>query len=181
MADEEFPDGELNDEDTVAADQPVGDQHSAFLPDEELHEQLTDEGDGDERTAQTAAHQDSRGTALPLDSSGAYNPVADADLLDETADRVGARTSSASQPFDEALAGSPAVNVLQDGLGSELPVTGGDPRKMHPMAAAEAPERSPSGTRTRANSPVQMQTMRRTSMMATPVKVAPARWLRTAR
>ncbi len=127
MADEEFPDGELNDEDSVAADQPVGDQHSAFLPDEELHEQLPDEGDGDERTALSAAHQGARGTALPLDSSGAYNLVADADLLDETADRVGAQTSSANQPFDAALAGNPAVNVLQDGLGSELPASGGDP------------------------------------------------------
>ena len=75
MADEEIREGGVNDDENVLLDQPVGGQHSAVLPDEELHEQLADEGDGDERTALTSAHQGARGTSTPADDTAVFTPT----------------------------------------------------------------------------------------------------------
>ena len=49
MADENIHDGEIDGEEEVLLDQPPGSEHSAFLDDEELHNQLPDEAEGDER------------------------------------------------------------------------------------------------------------------------------------
>ncbi len=81
MADDNILDGETNDEEEQIIDQPLGDEHSAFMDDEELHDQLANEGESDDRTALTAAHQGSRATSTPADSSGAFTPAVDEDLL----------------------------------------------------------------------------------------------------
>ena len=96
MADENIVDGADQDNEEAVADLTAGQQHSAFLPDEELHDQLPDEAESDERTALTAAHQGSRATSTPAENAGAFNATADADLLDSSASRTNSRANFAN-------------------------------------------------------------------------------------
>lgn len=81
MADDDIRESETNDNEEDVLDLSIGNQHSAFLNDEELHEQLVDEGEGDERTALTAAHQGSNGTSTPAAEAAAFNAATDPDFL----------------------------------------------------------------------------------------------------
>jgi Ca2+-binding RTX toxin-like protein len=143
MADQSVLDGEINEDDETVLDQPVGDQHSAFIEDEELHDQLADQGEGDERTALTAAHQGSRATSTPSDEAAAFNPSTEPDLFDEISGRAGDRASASNRSFDDALTSDPA-NALLGGLDSELSTADGNPaqnaddsRGREPATAAE--------------------------------------------
>ncbi len=119
MADENIHEDEIDGEEDALLDQPMGSEHSAFLPDEELHDQLPDEAEGDERTALTAAHQGARGTTTPADNAAAFNQAGDFDLLDEASERVVNRANAPAREFDDPLSGNPALDNLAN-FDSEL-------------------------------------------------------------
>ncbi|MCZ6846397.1 MAG: calcium-binding protein, partial [Alphaproteobacteria bacterium] len=124
MADDNILDGETNTEEEQIIDQPAGDEHSAFMDDEELHDQLPNEGESDDRTALTAAHQGSRATSTPADSSGEFTPAVDEDLLGAGRDRANQRSNAANTSLTDAQPGD-AVNGFQDGLGPDVsPIEG---------------------------------------------------------
>lgn len=112
MADETTDNDRLNDGEDVLLDQPAGNEHSAFLDDEELHEQLPTEGEGDERTVLTAAHQGARATAAPGSDTGALAAGQNAGLPDEFIGRNDPRTNSSGGAFAAAPSNDPAGNVF---------------------------------------------------------------------
>ena len=61
----------------------------------------------------------------PSDSSGAFAPAVDTDLLDEASERAGSQTSSANRSFGDALSGNTTVDVL-GGLDFEPSIVNGN-------------------------------------------------------
>ena len=114
MADEIDRDDEPQDDEATVADLAVGEQHSSFLPDEELHDQLPDEAESDERTALTAAHQGSRATSTPADSATPFSAASDEDLLDPLASRTQSRANSTSGVAGEESAVNTNGDVFAD-------------------------------------------------------------------
>jgi hypothetical protein len=124
MADEDIQDGEIDDDENALLDQPTGSEHSAFLPDEELHDQLPNEAESDERTALTAAHQGARGTTVAADSSAAFNRATEADLLDETSGRASSQANAVKGALNDAL-NAGGLEGIQGGVLPEQ--SAGDP------------------------------------------------------
>ncbi|MCZ6454563.1 MAG: hypothetical protein O6909_10015, partial [Alphaproteobacteria bacterium] len=151
MADDNILDGETNTEEEQIIDQPAGDEHSAFMDDEELHDQLPNEGESDDRTALTAAHQGSRATSTPADSSGAFAPAADAVLPDDASDRARSQTNSANRSFGDAISDNPVFDILGS-LDSVPSTANGDAaQNAHEdggRGSATAAERNPSAAET---------------------------------
>ena len=137
MADETIRDGEIEGDEEALLDQPTGNAHSAFLPDEELHDQLPDEAEGDERTALTAAHQGARGTSTPAESAAAFNRSADPDLLDVASERADSRSNATNRAFDDPLSGNPALDNLA-GFDSEPSIIDGDAAQSAPQSSGRA-------------------------------------------
>lgn len=142
MADDDIRDIETDNDDEAVLDLSLANEHSAFLDDEELHEQLTDEGDNDERTALTAAHQGSRATSTPAAEAVAFNAASDSDLLNASPEYGNSAANAAARSANGLPTGDPA-NAVQDELGFEAQVPDGDPSNGNGRGAATATERNP--------------------------------------
>jgi hypothetical protein len=142
MADDDIRDSATESDDEAVLDPSLGTEHSAFLDDEELHEQLTDDGEGDERTALTAAHQGSSGTSTPAAEAAAFNAAGDADLLNTSPGNGNLAASAAARAANGSPAGDPA-NALQGELGLEAQFPDGDSSSGNGRGTATATEHNP--------------------------------------
>ncbi|NKB48616.1 MAG: hypothetical protein GKS02_04530 [Alphaproteobacteria bacterium] len=142
MADENISGDDLFDGEDVLPDQSAGNQHSVFLDDEELHEQLANEGEGDERTALTAAHQGARGTSTPADTATAFTQSTNESLLNSAGERVGSRANSANAASNDTLIDG--ADGIQDGVLPEQSANGDE-------ATGAAGARAPGSTTSAAD------------------------------
>lgn len=137
MADETTPQTAPGGDD-VDPNLPLGDGHSVVLDDEELHEQLPDESNADERTALTAAHQGARASEAPLSDIAPLNTGDDFALSDGANGTTHGQTVASAHAFGDALQdglagatlfGSDSVTGFVDGTAS--PEHGGDANATH--------------------------------------------------
>ncbi|NNE84310.1 MAG: hypothetical protein HKN28_10100, partial [Alphaproteobacteria bacterium] len=119
MADDDIRDSATDSDDEAVLDLSLGTEHSAFLDDEELHEQLVDDGENDERTALTAAHQGSSGTSTPSSEAAAFVLPTDEAFPDSAEDRAGSRNSSNGAAAGSDQPGTGADSLV--GLGTDQP------------------------------------------------------------
>ena len=119
MADDNSRDARPTDNDEILLDQLSGDQQSALLEDEELHDALSSEIDGDERTALTAAHQGSNETSIPGESDAAPNTSTDAERLGTSSGSADQQSGAADHTLSDAVPNN-AADVPQDSVGPEI-------------------------------------------------------------
>lgn len=117
--------GAVHDDENTVLDQPAADQHSAFLDDEELSEQLPNEFDADDRTALTAAHEGSDAHGELTDSATGWTSLLTEDSLDPAlVQTTGGSLSVAARvdgsPFGDAVFGETPLGNEVNGSPDEV-------------------------------------------------------------